>query len=248
MQRQKKKLNKKQDQDQNVRKDFSKKMKTKSLIRWLFGCLIFFVSCRHASAPAVSSPATADISAARRAKIDTVLSGMKKMVRSGDVVTRTGNDFTSQSLRSLNRRDQTFSHCGIASIEHDSLFIYHALGGEWNPDQALMRESFEGFTDPVDNRAAGIFRFNIKEQYREKLISTVQELYLEKIKFDLAFDLKTDDKLYCAEFVYKSFLRATDSTVRFNHSFIRDFEFIGVDDIILHPLCRKIAVFNYGIY
>lgn len=224
-------------------------MKNNTIIRWLFGCLIFFISCsRTPPAPAGTSMNEDPVPANRRAEIESALEKMKKMIRTGDVITRTGNDFTSQSLRSLNRRDKTFSHCGIASLEHDSLFIYHALGGEWNPDQTLLRESFEGFTDPTDNRAAGIFRFKISAAMTEKLIGVVQGFYRGKVKFDMAFDLKTDDKLYCAEFVYKSFLRASDSTVRFHHSFIRDFEFIGVDDITMHPLCEKIALFNYGLY
>ena len=225
-------------------------MKNKRVIRWLFGCLIFFTSCSRTPAPAPAASSTPEelVPANRRAEIEAALAKMKKMIRTGDVITRTGNDFTSQSLRSLNRRDKTFSHCGIASIEHDSLFIYHALGGEWNPDQTLLRESFEGFTEPADNRAAGIFRFKMPAEMNKKLIATVQGFYHGKVKFDMAFDLKTDDKLYCAEFVYKSFLRASDSTIRFNHSFIRDFEFIGVDDITMHPLCEKIALFNYGLY
>ena len=57
------------------------------------------------------------------------IAAMKKNIRSGDLVTRTGNDFTSQSLRTLNRRNKTWSHCGIASIENDTLFVYHAIGG-----------------------------------------------------------------------------------------------------------------------
>ncbi len=61
------------------------------------------------------------------------------------MVLRTGNDFTSESLRQLSFTDKTYSHCGIASIENDSIFIYHALGGEWNPDEKLRRDPIELF-------------------------------------------------------------------------------------------------------
>ncbi len=181
-------------------------------------------------------------------RADTALQTLKKLVQTGDIITRTGNDFTSQSLRKLNRRDQTFSHCGIASIEQDSLFIYHALGGEWNPAQCLLRESFEAFTSPVDNTAAGLFRFNIPSETKKRLIESAQHFYQQQIKFDLDFDLKTDDKMYCAEFIYKCFLRASDSAIRFRHSFIKNFEFIGVDDIILDSLSHKIGFLNYRLY
>ena len=220
--------------------------KITSLIRWLPGCLIFFIhSCSHEQA---KSNAAEYVNADSIKHLQAALAKLKSQIQSGDIVTRTGNDFTSQSLRMLNRRDQTFSHCSIASIEHDSLFIYHALGGEWNPDQRMLRQSFEEFTDGNENVAAGLFRFNISPLVKEKLLQNVQQLYKKKIKFDMDFDLKTDDKLYCAEFVYKSFLRASDSTVRFHHSFINSFEFIGVDDIILDPRSRKISVVNYRLY
>ena len=223
--------------------------KRKLLIRWLCGCLIFFGCSRKSNEQQPESTttlSTEDIAKARR--IHAALAECKKLIRGGDVVTRTGNDFTSQSLRTLNRRDKTFSHCGIASMEHDSLFIYHALGGEYNPDQHLKRESFEAFSDPNDNVATGIFRFDMPAKNKERLMAVARELYVQKMRFDMDFDLKTDDKMYCAEFVYKSFLKATDSTIRFPHSIIRDFEFVGVDDIILDPRSTKIAVLNYRLY
>lgn len=185
---------------------------------------------------------------AHLAKIEGQLQEMKKLVHTGDIVTRAGNDFTSESLRSLNRRDKTFSHCGIASIENDTVFIYHALGGEWNPDQRLLRERFETFVTPYENKCAGVFRFDIPLPMSRQVLSMAKNYYNRQLKFDLDFDLKTDDKLYCAEFVYKSFLGGTDSLVNFHHSRIGTFEFIGVDDITLDPHCVKIAVLNYGIY
>lgn len=219
--------------------------------RWLYGCLLcFIVSCterksyetiRHTAADSVKQ--TEKIK-----KINVALALCKEMIRPGDIITRTGNDFTSQSLRTLNRRDKTYSHCGIANFEHDTLFIYHALGGEWNPDQRLKRESFESFTNPEENTAAGVFRFAIGGKMKERLIGTAQQLFRDKLKFDLDFDLATDDKMYCAEFIYKSFLVATDSTVRFRHSFIGDFEFVGVDDITSDSRSEKITGVNYRLY
>ena len=50
----------------------------------------------------------------RRAFIQ--INAMEKTIHSGDLVTRSGNDFTSKSLRLLNQHDKTYSHCGIASI------------------------------------------------------------------------------------------------------------------------------------
>lgn len=226
-------------------------MKNKFTIRWLLGCLIFFSSaCTH-NKEELSLQQSEEEKVAKQISTENLqakLTSVKKLIEAGDIITRTGNDFTSQSLKTLNRKDKTFSHCGIAAIENDSLFIYHAIGGEWNPDQKIKRENFEAFTNPAENNLMGVYRFNILKQEKKNLIKTAQQLYKSNILFDMDFDLKTDDKMYCVEFVYKSFLMATQNNITFNHSFINNFEFVGVDDIIQHASSQKIALVNYKIY
>jgi uncharacterized protein YnzC (UPF0291/DUF896 family) len=179
----------------------------------------------------------------RRAFLD--IATLKNNIRSGDLVTRTGNDFTSQSLRSLNRRNKTYSHCGIASIENDSLFIYHAIGGEWNPDEKLRRDPWILFAEPYSNNGVGQFRFTLADSTMSDLLKIVKTFYTDQLRFDMDFDLASDDRMYCAEFIYKSFLKAGKGQLRFNRSYINGFEFIGVDDIFLHPICKKLAEIRY---
>ncbi len=166
-------------------------------------------------------------------KIDSV----KTLVATGDLVVRTGNDFTSESLRSLNQRDKTYSHCGIASIENDSLFIYHALGGEWNPDQKIRRDIFSTFADPNSNRGIGIYRYPFTAGEIKTLMITVKQLYRMGIMFDMKFDLESNDRMYCAEFVYKAYRAGTNGKLAFNISRIDSFSFVGVDDLFLLPQC-----------
>jgi hypothetical protein len=45
--------------------------------------------------------------------------------------------------------------------------------------------------------------------------------------------------MYCAEFVYKSFL-ASCPAVHFTTSHLNDFEFVGVDDLFVNPVCKEI--------
>ena len=226
-------------------------MKHTFIIRWLCGCLIFFnTACKHTKQERAFEENAKDKFAQLISdeKLKSKLDSVKKTVKSGDIITRTGNDFTSQSLKTLNRKDKTFSHCGIANIENDSVFIYHAIGGEWNPDQKIKRENFEDFTNPTENNLMGIYRFNILKTEKENLIKTLKQFYGENILFDMDFDLKTDDKMYCVEFVYKCFIKSSSNKIFFNHSFINNFEFVGVDDIIQHAACKKIALVNYKLY
>ncbi|RYF93746.1 MAG: hypothetical protein EOO02_24060, partial [Chitinophagaceae bacterium] len=182
-------------------------------IRWPIGCLIFFIlSCRpeRKLTPIVVTHEDSIKNEQRLGRAFAAIQLTGKDIQSGDLVTRTGNDFTSQSLRKLCQRDQTYSHCGIASIENDSLFIYHAMGGEWNPDEKLRRDPWSLFAEPYNNNGIGLFRFDLPDSIKGKFVSVAQDLYTSGLTFDMKFDLKTDDKMYCAEFIYKTYLKATD--------------------------------------
>lgn len=218
------------------------KLFLQTLIRWPIGCLIFFIaSCEEKQ---VLNPLviTAADSLKNLERIERALQSIRqvsKEIKTGDLVTRTGNDFTSESLRKLCQRDQTYSHCGIASIENDSLFIYHAMGGEWNPDEKLRRDPWKLFAEPWSNNGIGLFRFDIPDSIVNNLVKFAQHHYRSGLTFDMKFDLATDNKMYCAEFIYKAYLEASGKKMLFNTSRIGDFEFVGPDDIFLHPLCKK---------
>ena len=149
-------------------------------MRWLPGCLIFFLlSCNSKNNyhPLIISKADSVAEAKKNARAFLQIDSVKKMIHTGDMVLRTGNDFTSESLRSLNQRDQTYSHCGIVSIENDSLFVYHSLGGEWNPDQKIRRDLLEIFAEPYSNKGIGVYRFNLLPTEISSLMVTVKKLH-----------------------------------------------------------------------
>ena len=205
-------------------------------------CLIFF-ACSCSSQRSydrlviTKSDSIAEAEKNQRAFLE--IDSAKKTIASGDLILRTGNDFTSESLRSLNQRDQTYSHCGIASIENDSVFVYHSLGGDWNPDQKIRRDPIEVFGEPFSNRGIGIYRFPLSGPEIESLMTTVKRLHDMGIMFDMKFDLKSNDHMYCAEFVYKSFVLGTRGNLQFATSHISAFAFVGVDDIFLQPQCKE---------
>ncbi len=126
-------------------------------------------------------------------------------IQSGDLVTRYGNDLTSFLLVNMNPVDKSFSHCGVASIEKDTVFIYHAIGGEFNPDQKLKRETLFSFAHPADNKALGIFKPELQAGALPLLLQHVKKEFAAGLRFDMDFDLQTDDRQYCSEFAAKSY-------------------------------------------
>lgn len=218
------------------------------LIRWPLGCLIcLFTSCNQQPDIAPLQLSEEDLLAesqrVKRAEVE--INQLVPLIQSGDMITRTGNDFTSESLRSLNQRNQTYSHCGIALVEDDSVFVFHALGGEFNPDQKLLKEPLRVFADPIYNRGIGIYRFNINPQQTQAVLNKVLEWYAQPITFDMQFDLESEEKMYCAEFVVKSYQKGTGNALKFPVSKINNFLFFGVDDLFLHPSCKPIGQIVY---
>lgn len=212
--------------------------------RWLPGCLLlFFIACanKKETSSTKETIATQQAEAAKKEiRSFELIRSFRDSIRSGDMITRTGNDFTSYSLRQFCQTDKTYSHCGIASVENDTVFVYHALGGEFNPDQQLLREPLSFFVAAAANNGFGVFRFNLNNKQTEKLLTETKAAYRQGLTFDMQFDLATDEKMYCSEFTAKMFRRGYENDTLFTVSRIASFEFLAPDNLFTHPLCKEL--------
>ena len=219
------------------------------LKRWPLGYLLFFVTACSSNTGNYNKLLLTRQDSARAVAIENraivQIKNAEKIIHSGDLIVRTGNDFTSEMLRQLNQHDKTYSHCGIASIENDTIFVYHALGGEFNPDQKLRRDAFDLFCEPYCDRGFGIFRFQLPLATLNRITLAAKRNYQAGLMFDMKFDLQTNDRMYCAEFVYKSFLAGSNNSIAFNLSRLKNFLYIGVDDLFLNPNCYEVKRFVY---
>lgn len=217
--------------------------------RWLLCCLLFFILSCNSKKNYTSFTTSKIDSIAEEQKVNEALDSIwqyKKMVKTGDLVVRTGKDFTSETMRLLSTKDKTYSHCGIASIEHDSLFVYHSIGGEWNPDEKLRRDPFEIFCNPYENRGFGIFRYRITPGEKITLVHVVHKLYYKKIMFDMQFNLASDDRMYCSEFVYKTIEQASNNKIVLPTTTINNIKFIALDNLFINPFCTEIKRVTYN--
>ncbi|MEO5782879.1 MAG: hypothetical protein ABIQ07_06390 [Ginsengibacter sp.] len=203
--------------------------------------LLFAIACNNSSTYNQLKPTHADSAEIilKNERAVASIAEVKTMIHQGDMIVRTGNDFTSESLRQLCFTDKTYSHCGIASFENDTLVVYHSLGGEWNRDEKLRRDPLELFCNPEENRGFGIFTFNFKVSQINKLDSIVKAWYKTGLMFDMKFDLATNDRMYCAEFVSKAISTATDKQIIFSTTKINKFEFVAVDNLFLNKFCEE---------
>jgi hypothetical protein len=164
----------------------------------------------------------------------------EKLIQPGDLIVRTGKDFTSETFSKLSLKDKTYSHCGIASIEHDSIFVYHAIGGEWNPNQKLRRDAIEIFCNPFENKGFGIFRYKLSADEKKNLIHFAQSHYKKGIIFDMQFNLATDDRMYCSEFVYKAVRAASLNKIALSVTILHHIQFVAIDNLFIDSNCIEI--------
>ena len=215
--------------------------------RRLLCCLLFFVASCTQPVETQSNIAKAD-SIAEYKKIESSLHKIdliKRKVRSADLILRTGKDYTSDLIKNISAHDKTYSHAGIANWENDTLFVYHAMGGEWNPDQKIRRDPFELFCNPYENRGFGIYRYHISESQQKNIIAFIQDCYHRNITFDMQFDLDTDNKMYCTELVYKAIKRATSDSIHLITSTESNRTFVSVDDLFINPFCSQIKRISF---
>ena len=60
-----------------------------------------------------------------------------------------------------------------------------------------------------------------------------------------ANDLKTEDKLYCAEFIYKAITRATSDPDYIKTTSVVGYRFVGIDDLFLSEHAKTVWQVRY---
>jgi hypothetical protein len=184
----------------------------------------------------------------------------KSKIKDGDLIERADEDLVSESMRNFSKRDKTFSHCGLAFIEDGEVYVYNNMAGEENKAEKMMREPYDSFVSPAKKTGFGIFRYSFTDAETAKLHAVTKENHQKGLLFDKTFDLKTDDKMYCAEMIYKFIKTATAGRVdiptskiqnfrvkdpKYKGLIMKEFEYVGLDDLFLNPFCKQVARISY---
>ena len=199
-----------------------------------------------------------------------VINAVKDSIREGDLVLRCGNDFISESLSDFSQKEKLYSHSGMALMDNGTMYIYSNMAGDINPDEIMRRDVVDSFITPVHNVAVGIYRYDITTTELEKLKTIIYTHYINKLQFDMNFDLTTDDKMYCAEMIAKSVEKATGKRIIFSKSLITpglkekylkkllekkvipsakvadQRDYLALDNLYLNPHCREVTKIIFG--
>ncbi len=169
----------------------------------------------------------------------------KTFLKNGSIVLRRGNDVISEIFSQLNKTNQSFSHCGIAFNENNVWYVYHSIGGEDNPDERMRKDTYENFVISSQNNGFGICDLSLKDKQVASLHSIVDSLYTKKVPFDMQFDLQSNDRLYCAEMVYKAIQKATNNDAFFTVTLHNGFKFVSTDNIFVNKQAQMLCHVTY---
>ncbi len=228
-------------------------------------CIIAIIasSCERNNPDEVATQKTAAKGIIRLSNADiwTFINVNKAKIKDGDLIERSDDDFVSETVRAMSLTDKTFSHSGIAFIEDGNVYVYNTMAGEENKSEQMMREPFDSFVSPYRKDGFGIFRYQLNDDERVKIHGIIKDLYDKKLLFDKSFDLKTDDKQYCSEMIYKALKKATANRIvlptskvqnfklrdpKYKGMMLKEFEYVALDNLFLNPDCSQIVRISYN--
>ena len=214
-------------------------------ILWLFVLCLSMVACTEATV-------TKKNDALIRPKIAmlpfhwSALGFPLERLQTGDLVLRHSEGFSSDIFKGASKRENLYSHAGIALRNLDgTVEVYHMLGGVENPNFNLKKDSVQAFVSPTFAKAFAIYHYDFTDEERIHIDSLVRYYYKSNLQFDMDFDLKSDKKMYCSEFVYKVILFATHRKDYIHLSVENGKKFVGIDDLYLNIHSTLLINKNY---
>lgn len=186
------------------------------------------------------------------------------LLQDGDLVVRLNHDPASQFIKSFNRVDKKYSHAGLVFFEKGKPYIWHILNEEGNTPGTIKKDSLLQFADPRKNFSLGIFRYAIDKEEAINIKTQVLAWYKKGIGFDNEFNLKSDNKMYCSEMIFKAIKKATGNRItpattelaaheaKILSAYLKNpgllttgAKIISIDNLYTNPFCKTVKEYSF---
>lgn len=230
--------------------------------------LVIYLACTHQK-NTNNSTATNALTSTKKLIPDSTLAKnlieiatVKPLLQSGMLIMRSDDDYESLTLQNFSNTEKVFSHAGLLFKEDSGFVVYHSMTGVENPKGTIRKDSYDVFVNPKQKTGFGVFKYSISDKEVNKLYKIIKKGYDDKIPFDMFFNLKTDDSLYCSEMIYKGLKKATNNRIvipnsyminfkpkimgyKYNTAFLKRFEYIALDNLYLNKFCTEVKRVAY---
>ena len=208
-------------------------------------------------------PETMPISASQRTALQ--IDSLKKIAKDGDLIVRLTDDLVSEQVKLINEKDKSYSHAGIIFKINDTLKVYNISPDSADKDEIKL-EPLDSFINPQKNISCALYRYSLSAKEIQSLKNTLDSFKVKNVTFDWQYNLATDDKMYCAELIYKSLAIATKNRITINQTYIPvnmrrlvyhffkkekvpdkvidDRKIITIDNLYLRPDCQRLMAFQ----
>ena len=159
----------------------------------------------------------------RKLPPDVILKDCIAHIESGDLIFRRTQSIEGNIAVLLGNGD--YSHVGIISVDNQGVFVIHVVPSF--PSLVRQDTLLEFISDSV---AFAVYRVNTSHERRE-IATSFAKAWTGNKSFDIDFDLKDDNKLYCTELVYNAYRKAGLDLVDGKYD-IAKFPIVGRKEVI----------------
>ena len=224
---------------------------------------LLILGCHEAPLPANTSIPT------KEQQLQQNLNTLKNTARSGDLLVRLSDDIVSQQVTGMNERERLYSHGGLIAQTGGKLYVYHITPDLPGAD-TIRIEPIDSFINPDKNIRCALFRYQLSAVEKDSAIRVIETDKAKDIRFDMVYDLASNDKMYCSEMISKALTKATNSKMVFRtinapermkkllliffkkqhltKEVIDNRKFISLDNLYLRPDCKELMHFDLKIF
>jgi Permuted papain-like amidase enzyme, YaeF/YiiX, C92 family len=132
-----------------------------------------------------------------------------EQLENGDLIFRRGTSLESRTIMAFDKGFE-FSHVGIVRKTGPDIEVIHAsFGEEGQTEEIIISEPIDRFLKPSSSAAAAAYRLNDQDTSKPLIALSEADRFLKaRIPFDRDYDLRTAEKIYCTELIWRAYKKA----------------------------------------
>lgn len=160
-------------------------------------------------------------------------------VTSGDLAFRRQGGLVSELARKLSPSEQRFSHVGVVILDEDGPRVIHAVSDDSKAFDGVVIETMTAFYEESSDGA--LYRLPLSGDQRATLAANAKALARSRIPFDDDFDMATNDRLYCTEFVAKLVNAVAEKPLFQSSRAVGGRAYMPLDALYLNPVVTALS-------
>jgi hypothetical protein len=158
----------------------------------------------------------------------------------GDIILRNSRGLLASLFRQTSQHEKKYSHAGIViNIDKKPYICHYIDNGEYD----FIIQPVENFASYDECSEFAAYRYELTEVMKQSIRQDVIANVKRPLHFDTDFDFKSDNKLYCTEWISKCFLSVG---INIPLSTSAGFDYVAPENLYLNTGCKKLFSYAYN--